>query len=183
MTEETEKMPIPCGAGDAGEVAENSAADAEEAAKDSAGETASLAASETENGFGEAGTETAAGDAGEVAREAAEEALPELLRRKIARLEERLAGLEAGMGRVAEAAVGVPRSEHTEFLGVTAGVPRNEHAEFWGSPAKGHLSSVVPAMGRDETLSVPRAEMAMLRDCFPDKTDSQIAELYRETIA
>lgn len=47
--------------------------------------------------------------------------------------------------------------------------------------AKSHLQSVVPKGSKDNSVTMPRAELLQWRDLFPDKSDKEILNLYKNT--
>jgi hypothetical protein len=46
---------------------------------------------------------------------------------------------------------------------------------------KAHLHTAVPKNAKNTTICMTRAELAQLRDCFPNKTDKEIIALYKQT--
>lgn len=46
---------------------------------------------------------------------------------------------------------------------------------------KAHLQTSVPKNAKNTTIRMTRAELAQLRDCFPNKTDKEIIALYKQT--
>ena len=47
--------------------------------------------------------------------------------------------------------------------------------------SKAHLRSNVPIAAKDTSVKITRAEMAQMRDLFPDKSDKELVALYKKT--
>lgn len=47
--------------------------------------------------------------------------------------------------------------------------------------SKSHLKSNVPVASRDTSVKITRAEMEMMRDLFPDKSNKELVALYKKT--
>jgi hypothetical protein len=47
--------------------------------------------------------------------------------------------------------------------------------------SKSHLKSNVPIASKDTSVKITRAEMELMRDLFPDKSDKELVALYKKT--